>query len=454
MSSSGASLSVSRHYLLWAVPAVLVAPRRAGRTLIHRGLASALVAHVLALVLAAVAFAAVLGLFARVLSDETGARMFDIVRGAAFRPAYRTGSMPARYVLFLSGVTITVAEMFYWAAGITILSAWTGAGLTLRGASARGAVLTGFATVYLVPLAAAWAAMIGLGVTILETSWVTVAVGMLLWSTIVVSVGPLPALAAAMALRLASGAGEVLPAEPPADEKRCEWCGYDLRATPFDSHCPECGRESRRSLSPIHRCHGWEVGQRGYLATLWDILVHPAAVFRGIALRHRLAPARRFLVISTLVSAAILAVAFGMANVCRMGPIGPGLLMNPRIWGPRFLGGLLPGVWLASWWAIAVPAMAMMTATALHGTCRRRGENIHLRGAAKLGCYLSALAVPWAIIGGGALCLLLQAAARGWLPGWTREDYTLVMMIVGAGFLVWYWLVGTRAYEASRYANT
>ncbi|NLF31138.1 MAG: hypothetical protein GX591_09665, partial [Planctomycetes bacterium] len=90
---------------------------------------------------------------------------------------------------------------------------------------------------------------------------------------------------------------------------------------------------------------------------------------------------------------------------------------------------------------------------ALHGACRRREENIRLRGAVKLGCYLSALAVPSAAIGGGALCLLLQAGARRWLD-WTREDYTLTMMVLGAGFLVWYWITATRAYEASRYANT
>ncbi|MFW6146188.1 MAG: hypothetical protein ACOC7R_02515 [Planctomycetota bacterium] len=450
MPSSGHAPLVRRRSLLWTLPAVLVAPRRAGRTLIHRGLPTALAVHVLALLGGVAAFAGVLWLFVRGVSDPTSAPVFSV----AVAPPRSIGSLPIRDFLFLSVLTAAAGEVFYWAAGVTVLSAWTGAGLTPRGASAHGTVLAGFASVHLVPLAAAWGATIGLGVAMVETARGNPATERLLWSAIVLSAGPLPAVAVAMALRLASGLGEVLPDEPAADDKRCEGCGYNLRATPFESHCPECGLEARRSLSPIHRCFGWEVGRRSYLATLWGIVTRPASVFQGVALRHRLAPARRFLVVSTLASAAIVVLACGAANVCRMGPIGPGLLMTPRLWGPRFLAGLTPGLWLGSWWTVLVPVMAMMTATALHGACRGRQENIHLRGAAKLGCYLSALAVPCAAIAGVLLCAMLQARERGWLPGWTREDYTLVIMIMGAGFLVWYWFVAARAYEASRYANT
>ncbi|NLF32764.1 MAG: hypothetical protein GX591_17980, partial [Planctomycetes bacterium] len=406
MSSSDPALSAKRRSLLWTLPAVLLSPRRAGRSLVHRGLPSALAVHVLALLVAAVAFAAVLGFLAQRVSDDTNSMVVGAARGVAARSTWRFGAMPAgSATLFLAAVTAAVGEAFYWAAGITILSAWTAAGLTLRGASHRGAVLAGFASLYLIPLAAAWAAMIGTGMAQLDTGRGSAGSEMLLWWVIVLSVGPLPALAVAMALRMAGGLGEVLPGESPDPDKRCEWCGYNLHAIGFDSHCPECGRDARDSLSPIHRCHGWEVGQRGYLATLRDILARPAGVFYGIAMRHRLAPARRFLLDSTLLSTAIIVLTCGAAGVCQIGPIGPGLLMTPGIWWPRFAAGLVRGLWLGSWWAVMIPAMAMMTATALHGACRRREENIRLRGAVKLGCYLSALAVPSAAIGGGALCL-------------------------------------------------
>jgi hypothetical protein len=262
----------------------------------------------------------------------------------------------------------------------------------------------------------------------------------LLLVTVGTLIGLLPALMVVGALRLAQGAGDVLVDDPPPPDRNCERCGYNLHATAFDGICPECGLAAKYSLSPIHRTHRWEIRRAGYLRTMAGIIFTPGKTFSRFRMAGSMDRARRFLWLSAAGSAVILCplIALAASRLRLSTIINP--LSTPLTW---------TGVWI-----VTIPVASMFAAGILSGAARRRGDRLGPGGAAKIACYLSALAIPWAAIIGILTILVFEAQSRGLMPRRLDLDHQVVAAIFGTGLLLWYWLVAARAYASCRYANT
>jgi hypothetical protein len=422
--------------------AVLATPRRAGRSLVQRGLAAAAVTHATALLLSAGVSHAGYALL-RSEGDHRTLETFLSMAGPFFS-GYRGLSLTAGLL-----VSALLFELYFWAFGVGVLGSWAAPAPQAGRRYQRAAILTGFASMHLATLTTIWcAAALLMASDVLETSVAASTLKSLLGGA---SMTGGVVLATALAMRMARGYGEALGPPAPREYPVCEFCGYNLHATDSDRPCPECGEPAARSLSSIHRVDAWEVGRRGYLATLWRAVLTPAMLFRRVSVRRHADRARRFFVISTAFSAAILATMTALAYLVS-------ILVRPDSWPLRLQGGqwrrmaALAGA-AGGLWSLLLIIGTMIAVNMLTTGSRKREDYLGPVGALKLGCYLSALSVPWAILTGLALC-----ATFGWrsLPGYTpsyNSTLTLSWSIYGVGLLVWYWIAGARAYEACQFAN-
>ncbi|NQU76690.1 MAG: hypothetical protein HQ546_10295 [Planctomycetes bacterium] len=397
----------------------------------------AIVVHVLSLT-AGVALVALIGwVFRHDPSLSRSSFVVDVwwyVSGGLVKQASgRVGGATNAMILAAAGV---LGEVFYWCLAVPVFGAWIGHALPQRRRIRLALVLAGFASVWFIPLVLSWAVATLLFIKSMTTwpeRWFY-QLGASCFATVV------PAVMFAMSLRLARGLGEGLDAEDADEDRFCENCGYNLHATGFDSRCPECGQSAARSFSSIYRCNGWEVGQKPFVRAAAAVLRNPGRFFRTIRTRVLLNRARRFMLASTLVSAVI----FALLAAGRW----------PKFSTRAISEGLSLGVLLGGLWAIVVPAFSIIVASTVTGLARRRGDKLDGCGALKMVCYLSALAIPWAVMVGGTLIATYSLRELGYTgPGFDRT-YTLMWTIVGVALIVWYWIAGSRAYEACRWANT
>lgn len=426
---------------------VWLRPRRAGRHVAGRRLGSALLVHLLGLLLSAAGVLLMQWLLtvrrrgAMDLSDMAGT-FTSLLQGYL-------GSYVGAGAAVAAGVTMLLFELYYWAFGIGVLGSWMAPPGTVGRYYYRGAIVTGYATLYL-PLAAMgwWAVMLryaGAGRPTQPTMAVINAAAMGACLSVI------PALAVAMAMRLAGGMGKALGQPAPAEDPVCERCGYNLHATDYDRSCPECGTPAALSLSSIHRTSAWETHRSGYCKALALAIFHPGGLFRRVTVRSRSAPARRFFATTTTLSSIIFSLFCGLAYAGY-------LLGNPGNWPVEidrvliqrmaFFATLGGGIW-----ALLVMLGSMIAVNMLATGSRKRRDNLGRIGSLKIGCYLSALSIPWAILCGVALCITY--AVRG-LPSYSRTydpTMTLAWAILGVMLLIWYWLAGSRAYEACHFAN-
>ena len=149
---------------------------------------------------------------------------------------------------------------------------------------------------------------------------------------------------------------------------------------------------------------------------------------------------------TVLSSILLLAVLAAVAQTSTFGQRMTMPLVNTQAAGVLFLSVALAGLW-----AFGAPAISMVAASVLISGSRRQGDRLASRGALKIACYLSALAMPWAVLVGGVAYFTAWLTAPG--PGMDTTS-ALVWSIFGVALLVWYWILVSRAYEACRYANT
>jgi len=421
---------------------VLAAPRRAGRLVAHSRLVWAALTHVLALLIAGAVLVHATEII--LLLDSAGSPRPSAL---AYLSALIRGSMTGATMVLKAttpgvvlAATIVVGEVFYWSAATIVFAYWTGLNARPTRLYGRGAVLAGYASMWLIPATASWAA-----VAYLFAYWGLVVGtgagrGDLLLGGIGLCAGVLPALMLAAALRLGRGAGEVLVGDDPPADKQCEQCGYNLHATPFDGTCPECGLAARCSLSPIHRSCGWETGTAGYLRTMAAVVFKPGATFSRLRTNGSFGRARSFLGWSTALSAGLLGLLL-VAATLRPSPLPMvHFLLTPLLY---------TGAWIAG-----IPAASMFAAGTISGFARRQGDRLTPRGAAKIGCYLSAMAVPFAALTGLLAVGILEGQRRRLLPLKFDMAHHLLVTLFVVGLFLWYWFTASRAYASSRHANT
>jgi hypothetical protein len=91
----------------------------------------------------------------------------------------------------------------------------------------------------------------------------------------------------------------VAPVPPAETDILCEKCGYTLNGLPESGNCPECGEPIAASTVEDQRqTPRWEQSRnpsmRDFVATTFDVLVHPTRFFRSLTTRGDVDPARQF----------------------------------------------------------------------------------------------------------------------------------------------------------------
>jgi hypothetical protein len=251
-----------------------------------------------------------------------------------------------------------------------------------------------------------------------------------------------------MAMRLAAGMGDAVRQAGPAEDPLCEFCGYNLHATPFDSRCPECGEPASHSLLPTRRCNDWEVGRLGYWRSLGHLMNDPTKFFRTIRTREQFTVARRFLVLSTAVSSLLFACVLVAGAPIRDYSVWPHPALRLALTNASY------GILRAGVWAMAAPIVCMFVASLLAGASRSRRDKLDGRGAMKIACYLSALAIPWAVLMSAVITVLSYLESTAFRGRAYDRLATLVWPCVGVLLLVSIWIAASRGYDACRSANT
>ncbi len=439
--------SARRDWLVWTVLAVWLAPRRAGRRLAHRGLPSALLVHAIGLLGMIATFVA--GAYAVAWLEQRlqgGGIYYDLGRTLAgllltTGPARAVGAPP----MVALGIALLIGELYYWTLGLVVLGPWMGLDGGRRQMLHRSAIAAGYASLWLIPLAASWSGAGALLMLARQTTGHDLALSL----SAAACIAALPAGMLAMALRLAGGLGDALtgPVTPPPADGLCEQCGYNLHATPFDARCPECGLPAARSLSPTRRVNAWEVHQRSFARTLWAVLSNAEAFFRTVPVRRNVRPARAFL-LGTSVASGVL-----FAAVTFAGGLTLTVARDHAIDRSAIAEALMAGMILGGFWAAAVPVLSMLSAGALASGSWRRGDRLGGRGAMKIACYLSAVSLPYAVVLGALGILLRYLRILGMGSPGLDPTFVLIWSLVCVGLLTWYWLLGGRAYAGTEFAN-
>lgn len=434
---------------------IWLAPRRAGRAMINRHVWVAVLIHVLSLpaavgILAAIVAALESGTVAPANSGNFVLMLFDhVATGLLSQASVKLGSGQIMALATL----VVVGEVFYWCFAIPVLGSWMGANMPRKRQARLGVLLAGYASVWLIPLILSWAA--GLAFLVFALPYFRQLRGGGLWES------PLPLIICcvlstvvpagmfAMALRLSRGLGEAAHEELHFEDVWCESCGYNLHATPSDHLCPECGVAAAHSYLGDLRTSLWEAGRERFIRTLWRMLSDPRAFFDTIRAHALDQPARRFLVLSTLLSSLLLILTMVLPIAASRAAA-----MRMRVYGFDGIGGAIGlGILLAGVWAVAVPAFSMMAASVLTGMCRRQGDRLAARGAFKVACYASGVAIPWSFLLGALVHLDAYMGFATRSRATADSARIMVWAIVAVGMLVWYWILGSRAYDACRWAN-
>lgn len=445
--------------LLWQAPqavGVLLAPRRTGARLAEAKLLPAAMVHAASLA----ACWGVLTLGGQVLlllspapggGDYLLRTVGQFLSSSVMATSARLhGVGPALALAVLVGL----GEAYYWSLGIVVLGSWSGAALSQIRLAKRSAVIVGYASLWLIPAAAGWA-LAAVLYRLSQLSEFRPPVGsadlartaMLLGACLCLTA--LPAALLGMALRLAAGMADALGPPSPADDKLCEFCGYNLHATGFAQRCPECGEPAAPSLGGVGRVLDYEVGRAGYFRTLAEVLLWPGEFFRRMPVRHGIDAARRFLAGSTVLSSILYMLVFATALMINSPMRGLSRLSWANFRVSVYLGLLTSGLW-----ASGVMVLSMVSASVLAGGSRRRRDRLGNYGATKVACYLSALAVPWSLALGAMACVTAYLRTLNTFGRTPETTYILAWAVVAVLLLVWYWIAGARGYEAAQFANT
>lgn len=263
---------------------------------------------------------------------------------------------------------------------------------------------------------------------------------------------------------------------PQPKEPTCDLCGYDLRGSPRDGRCPECGKPVEESLGQQYRTPTpWEQHPSFFrlsivLAQLRKLVFAPRSLFYNMPTRDGQLPAQRWLLGSvTLVGclafwivpglSVLLALDQSSANLFTTHPNFHALRMAlAEQWWVGYLSG---GLALAVVWALLALMMVGIETLGVVTYGRFHGMKIELAAAAKTTCYSSTLMALWAFLGG----LQILALTAFYQFGLARH-FTLIYsprltegLAVGSLALahilglLWFELTVYRGVRAIQYAN-
>ncbi len=232
----------------------------------------------------------------------------------------------------------------------------------------------------------------------------------------------------------------------------CEKCGYDLRMTPLQGRCSECGTPVLDSLDPLSRpLSPWEkhpslAHPKVIFAHAKMLITSPRTLFYAMPIRTGHWAAQYWLLLSaTLVGllASLIVPAFWLI----------GLFED---WSWAFVAG---GIAMGTLWAgmammmVGIETLGLVT----YGRIHRRP--IELAAAAKTTCYASFLMFLWVLLGGIQLLALAawfhySSVSKGYISSSLVQGITVgSFAIAHIGGILWYEITVYRGARAIQWAN-
>lgn len=237
----------------------------------------------------------------------------------------------------------------------------------------------------------------------------------------------------------------------------CEFCGYNLTATPIEGRCPECGTPAVASLGPgVRPGTEWERQQGGHgVVTWWKLAANAIRRPEHVGRQLRVA------------DAGASHLQFFARCVPLLFAIGAeGVLLDyridqhrwPRLSGPdrEVLLMVMPAVAYLTVFVLIAPVLAGPWLVALY---YRIGSERNLLGAAtQMACYLAGYVVLWASAAHALIMLFIAASqtmrALAKAFHMPRDGFSICAWfgINAILFMAYVWLI-RRGVEAARYAN-
>ena len=248
------------------------------------------------------------------------------------------------------------------------------------------------------------------------------------------------------------------PAPPIVHPPICEFCGYNLTATPIESRCPECGQLAIDSLGPeVRTGTAWDHAKRGGRLSAWlrcgvNAICRPRQFGRQIRIGPQTHRHRWFL--ATHLPLIFLFGALGAAGcILYEWHRRPGSADEPEIlgWIPPIFGGLS---------VLTVLAIAGLAAGFVGLMYSLKNERNLLPASMQMACYLGLYITAWTAFS-SALSVVLYFLASGDklrpLSKWLNTDPGFLIfcawVLPSLTFLACYAALVWRGTGAAQYAN-
>lgn len=238
----------------------------------------------------------------------------------------------------------------------------------------------------------------------------------------------------------------------------CEFCGYNLTATPADSRCPECGERVADSIGPaVRNGTPWEHRhEKGYFYTWWrcgfDAVFQPKRFGRSLQVSTHVTDHRLFLVMHFPI---IFMIAVVAVMVCYTYNTGN----NPFVHDDGIVAfavapvaGYMTGLGLLG---VATGAAGLV---GMYYTLQHK-RNL-LPAAMQMSCYLGGYMVVWSIFAALLLFLMFVMFEKGVFQDWKRklliDDEILAFWFMVVPNLAWLFLyvdLVRRGVSSTCYAN-
>lgn len=210
----------------------------------------------------------------------------------------------------------------------------------------------------------------------------------------------------------------------------CDYCGYNLTATPLESRCPECGTPAMESLGP-HARPGTKWDRGAGLRVLWrcamEAVLRPSMLGRQIQVTTQPHRFRSFCW-SLILSAAFV----GAAAV----PVGYVLAehLNPLLYEPEVITIGMPVIAACSGAGMLMLAMLVASVVGLIQTWQNK-RNL-LPAAAQTASYLSLLFLAWGVFMAAWVVLFRASVESEWFQGWVVALGGDAVLLAFAGLLL------------------
>jgi hypothetical protein len=234
----------------------------------------------------------------------------------------------------------------------------------------------------------------------------------------------------------------------------CDFCGYNLVATPPEGRCPECGEAVQASIGPgVRPGADWhrrgEIGRlKAWRGTFWEGLRRPISLARRVPMVTPGVDHRRFMAACLPLVAAMAAIVIALAFYADTGR---------KPWNePEILYAVAPAVAYCT--AVAAFGLTLVAAWCAALWWRWGDSRNQLGPAMRLASYLAG----WLVLGLAVLGVVTVTCVADRRVVRVLADYlkmfrfvlaaVLMMAVFAAGVLVYVFQV-VRAVGASRFAN-